>query len=120
MTVRTRRRYLAVRIHTSKTLPAESDFRNAIWKRLQELYGELGVSSIGFWLTSYVPQKKSAIIRCEHLQVRPLRAALATITEINTKPLLLQVVGISGTIRKILTHLPEIDPKQVIRPRKHR
>ncbi len=118
--MRPRRRYLAVRIHTSNKLPSETEFRNAIWKQLQELYGELGVSRIGFWLISYQPKDKSSIIRCEHTQVRPLRAALATITEINSKPLLLQVLGISGTIRKTLTHLPEADPRQVIRPRKHR
>ncbi len=118
--MRSRQRYLAVRVHTSQKLPSESNFRNAIWQQLQELYGELGVSQIGFWLTSYHPEEKSAIIRCQHTQVRPLRAALATIMQINSIPLLLHVVGISGTIRKAVTHLPELETRNVIRPRKHR
>jgi ribonuclease P/MRP protein subunit POP5 len=118
--MRPRQRYLAVQIHTSHKLPPESNFRNAIWQQLQTLYGELGVSRIGFWLTSYHPKEQSAIIRCQHTQVRPLRAALATITEINSKPLVFHVVGISGTIRKAVDHLPRLGAQDVVRPRKHR
>ena len=118
--MRSRQRYLAVRVHTSKKLPSESTFRNAIWQQLQELYGELGVSRIGFWLTSYHPNEKSAIIRCQHTHVRPLRAALATIVQMDSVPLLLHVVGISGTIRKAASILPGLEVQNVVRPRKHR
>jgi len=115
-----RQRYLAVQVHTSQKLPSESNFRNAIWEKLQELYGELGVSRIGFWLTAYHPEEKSAIIRCEHTQVRPLRAALAAILKIDSIPLIFHVIGVSGTIRKAITHLPALKEQKVIRPRKHR
>ena len=118
--MRPRQRYLAVQLHTSHKLPPESNFRNAIWKQLQELYGELGVSRIGFWLTYYHPNKHSAIIRCQHTQVRPLRAALAAITEIDSKAIVFHIIGVSGTIRKAVTHLPHLNPQDVIRPRKHR
>jgi RNase P/RNase MRP subunit POP5 len=118
--VRSRQRYLAIRIYASQALPSESTFRNAIWQRLQDLYGELGVSQIGFWVISYHPQEQSTIIRCQHTQVRPLRAALATITQIASIPLLLHVAGVSGTIRKALLHLPGLKRQKVIRPRKHR
>ncbi len=118
--MRSRQRYLAIRVHTSKKLPSESNFRNAIWQQLQELYGEMGVSRIGFWLISYHPKQKSAIIRCQHTEVRPLRAALATITQMDSNPLLFHVVGISGTLRKALTHLPDIEARGVIRVRKYR
>ena len=118
--MRPKQRYLAVQLHTSHNLPPESNFRNAIWQQLQALYGELGVSRIGFWLTSYHPNERSAIIRCQHTQVRPLRAALASITEIDSNPLGFHVVGISGTIRKAVAHLPNLNTQDVIRPRKHR
>ncbi|MFW9935134.1 MAG: Rpp14/Pop5 family protein [Candidatus Thorarchaeota archaeon] len=118
--MRTRQRYLAIRVHASQEPPSESAFRNAIWQQLQALYGELGVSRIGFWLTSYHPELKYTIIRCEHTQVRPLRAALATILEIDGVPLILQVMGISGTIRKAVSHLPGLEVQNVVRPRKHR
>ncbi|MFX1509807.1 MAG: Rpp14/Pop5 family protein [Promethearchaeota archaeon] len=115
-----RQRYLALRIYSSENLPSEADFRNAIWQQLTQLYGELGVSLIGFWLTSYHPDETSAILRCQHTQVRPLRAALATLTHVNSKPLLIHVVAVSGTIRKAVSHLPELETGKVIRARKHR
>jgi len=118
--MRLRQRYLAIRLLTHQNIPAEPTFRNAIWNQLQRLYGELGMSRIGFWLTAYHPEKQSAIIRCQHTQVRPLRAALATIRQIDSTPLLIHVVGVSGSIKKALAFLPQLDPRHVVRPRKHR
>jgi RNase P/RNase MRP subunit POP5 len=80
----------------------------------------MGVSRIGFWLTSYHPEETSAIIRCQHTQVRPLRAALATLTHVNSQPVLLHVLGVSGTIRKAVSYLPDVETTKVIRARKHR
>ena len=118
--MRPRRRYLAVRLHADGSLPSESSFRNAIWHQLQELFGEFGVSRIGFWVVAYHPLESAAVLRCQHDQVRPLRAALATLTTIGTTSLIIQVVGISGTLRKAVTLLPTLEPSKVIRPRKHR
>ncbi|MFW9986820.1 MAG: Rpp14/Pop5 family protein [Candidatus Odinarchaeota archaeon] len=118
--MRTRKRYLAVQLYSKGELPTESNFRNTIWQQLQELYGELGVSRIGFWLIAYHLDSQTAILRCQHDQVRPLRAALATIQSSNSTPLIFQVVGISGTIRKAVSLLPDLDPHTVIHPRKHR
>jgi RNase P/RNase MRP subunit POP5 len=118
--MRARRRYLAVRLHADGALPSESSFRNAIWHQLQELYGEFGVSRIGFWVVTYHPSEFSAILRCQHDQVRSLRAALAVVTQIGSTSLIIEIVGLSGTLRKAVTLLPEIDPSMVIRPRKHR
>ncbi len=95
-----------LRIITEDPLPPEGKFREAIWQQLQQLYGELGVSRVGFWVMSYNPELFFSIVRCQHNQVRELRAALATITSINHTPILLQVVGMSGTIRKAKTLLP--------------
>ncbi len=118
--MRSRHRYLATQLLGAKLLPPESALRSAIWNTLNVLYGELGVSRIGFWLIAYNRQSKSAIIRCQHDQVRPLRAALATLTSINSTPLFFHVVGTSGTIRKALSLLPNFDARSVIYPRKHR
>ncbi|MFX0169817.1 MAG: Rpp14/Pop5 family protein [Candidatus Hodarchaeota archaeon] len=115
-----RRRYLAVHLHAGEKLPSEASFRNAIWQQLQELYGEFGVSRVGFWVIAYHPTESVAILRCQHDQVRPLRAALASLTHINSIPLIVEVVGISGTLRKVTTLLPELTPSEVIKPRKHR
>jgi len=104
-----RRRYLAVRLVTEDSPPSDDAFREALWRRLNELYGELGVSRIGFWLVVYDPSLRAAIIRCRHDQVRMVRAALATITHIGESRLILHVVGISGTIRKAKTLIPGME-----------
>ena len=53
-----RRRYLAVQIITPNALPSETEFRKVIWQQLQTLYGELGVSRIGFWIVIYHPNQE--------------------------------------------------------------
>lgn len=118
--MRPRRRYLAVRILTRDFIPSESEFRTAIWHQLQDLYGELGVSRIGFWLVFYEQDLGLAIIRCQHDQVRPLRAALATVSNIRSTQLLLFIIGVSGTIQKAKTFLPELADVKLSTPRKRR
>ncbi|MFX1474298.1 MAG: Rpp14/Pop5 family protein [Promethearchaeota archaeon] len=105
--MRSKQRYLVIRIITEDGPPPEGKFRDAIWHQLQQLYGELGVSRVGFWVMSYHPELRFSIVRCQHNQVRELRAALATITSIGRTPLLLYVQGISGTMRKAKTLLPK-------------
>ena len=106
--MRARRRYLAVHVLSEGRLPSEVEYRSAVWQQLQALYGELGVSRIGFWLVIYNGETGESIIRCEHDQVRPLRAALASLTHIGPTMGLLHVKGISGTIRKAKTLLPKL------------
>jgi RNase P/RNase MRP subunit POP5 len=103
--MRQRQRYLTIHIITDHPLPSEVEFRNAIWNQLQLLYGELGVSRIGFWVVLYHPPLQAAIVRCQHDQVQALRAALASITEVTTTPVLFYVKGVSGTIRKAKTFI---------------
>ena len=98
-----------LRIVTEDGIPPESKFREVIWQRLQQLYGELGVSRIGCWVLSYDPELSFSIVRCHHNQVRELRAALATIKYVGHAPILLHVVGISGTIRKTKTLLTALE-----------
>ncbi len=103
--MRQRQRYLTIHIVTDHPLPSEVDFRNSIWNQLMLLYGELGVSRIGFWVVLYYPPLQAAIVRCQHDQVQALRAALACISEVATTPILFHVKGISGTIRKAKTFI---------------
>ncbi|MFX1562905.1 MAG: Rpp14/Pop5 family protein [Promethearchaeota archaeon] len=98
-----RHRYLVVQLVTEDSMPSEEKFRRVLWTQLQNLYGELGVSKVGFWVVVYHPESKAVVIRCQHDQVRALRATLATITRIGSTSLLLHVVGVSGTIRKAKT-----------------
>jgi ribonuclease P/MRP protein subunit POP5 len=116
--MRLRQRYLAIRLLTEESMPSEERFRSVLWTELQNLYGELGVSKIGFWVIIYHPELKAAIIRCQHDQVRALRATLATITRVGSTSLIFHVVGVSGTIRKAKTFIPELSTHREKRRRK--
>lgn len=118
--MRLRQRYLAVRLVTEDSIPSEEKFRRVLWTQLQNLYGELGVSKVGFWVVIYHPESKAAVIRCQHDQVRALRAALATITRIGSATLLFHVVGVSGTIRKAKTFIPGLEAYKDLRRLKRR
>jgi len=107
--MRPRHRYLAVRLVAVTNSLSEEAFREGLWQQLQQLYGELGVSRIGFWIVIYDAASQASIIRCQHDQVRALRAALATVTGIRGVPLLLHVVGLSGTISKAKTLIPGLE-----------
>jgi ribonuclease P/MRP protein subunit POP5 len=104
--MRARHRYLAVRLVGGTSSLSEDAFRDGLWQQLQQLYGELGVSRIGFWLMMYDPESYASIIRCQHDQARVLRAALAAVTAIRGVPLLLHVVGMSGTINRAKMLIP--------------
>lgn len=106
--MRPRHRYLAVRLVGAAESLSEEAFRDGLWQQLQQLYGELGVSRIGFWIVIYDSHSGASVIRCQHDQVRALRAALAAITAIRGVPVLLYVVGLSGTINKAKLLIPEL------------
>jgi len=70
---------------------------NAILK----LFGEYGASQANLILIEYNQQKSSAILRCSHTTVEMVRASIASVTEINGKPVVIHVVGVSGTLRAL-------------------
>ncbi len=107
--MRPKHRYLAVRLVGAPSSLSEEAFRDGLWQQLQQLYGELGVSRIGFWVVIYDADSRASVIRCQHDQVRPLRAALATVTGIRGVPLLLHVAGLSGTIKKAKQLIPGLE-----------
>ena len=107
--MRPRHRYLAVQLVGATDSVPEEAFREGLWQQLQQLYGELGVSRTGFWVMIYDSAAHASIIRCQHDQVRELRAALATVTGIRGVPLLLHVVGLSGTINKAKQLIPGLE-----------
>jgi RNase P/RNase MRP subunit POP5 len=57
----------------------------------------------------YDLELRASIIRCQHDQARVLRAALAAVTGIKGVPLVLHVVGLSGTIKKAKRLIPGLE-----------
>jgi len=100
-----RRRYLAVKVDNIQVVE-ERELKNAVWNAVERLFGEYGASKTGFVLISYDSSKNYAVLRCANTALEPFRASLASITEINGKPAVIQVLGVSGTLKSLKRKFP--------------
>ena len=100
MSKRVRRRYLALRVVSEQHLD-ERDVIDAVWKAVFELFGEYGASRTNVSLMEYDPQRNYAVVRCSHTALERVRASIASITDINGKPAVIRVIGVSGTLRAL-------------------
>ena len=98
--LREKRRYIAFKIHCAKTLQ-ELEVNGAIYQSVLNLLGELGMaeSSVFILRGIYTPDKKIGLIRCSHTAVEHVRAALALASRVGEEPIMIEVLGISGTIK---------------------
>jgi len=74
---------------------------NAVWNAVMKIYGEYGASQAGLSLISYEPEEKFAVVRVGHKAVEMVRASLASITSIASKPAAVHVLRVSGTIKAL-------------------
>ncbi len=75
---------------------------NTIWKACMENFGTVGCAKFMLWVPSnlYDEKKRAGIIRCTSKTVENLRFALSTIKEVDGKPAVFHVLGVSGTIKR--------------------
>jgi ribonuclease P/MRP protein subunit POP5 len=97
---RVRRRYLALKV-VSEQHVNERDVIDAVWNAVLELFGEYGASQTDLSLIKADPERNYAVVRCSHKSLERTRASIASITEINGKPAVVHVIGVSGTLRAL-------------------
>ncbi|MBE0512272.1 hypothetical protein IBX38_04400 [Candidatus Bathyarchaeota archaeon] len=100
MSKRMRRRYLALRV-VSEQRVTERAVMGAVWNAVLELFGEYGASQTNVSLIEYDPQRNYAVVRCSHTALERARASVASITEIDGKPAVIRVIGVSGTLKAL-------------------
>lgn len=93
-----RRRYIAFELLSEGEI-TKSMLIHSIMNEIVRIYGEYGASKAQFWLSYYEEDSKRGIIQCTHRTVDLVRVPLAAITEIERTPVLVHVLGISGTIK---------------------
>jgi len=93
-------RYVVFEI-ISKTEVSFEDIVGCVWRSVLGLFGEAGASEIMLWVPKefYNAKKKRGMIRSTHHGVEMLRAALASIKDINGEPAIVVVLGVTGTMR---------------------
>ncbi len=94
-----RRRYVVFRIAGSEEIEKD-DVARSIVEVLLKLFGEVGVSYMNLRFIDYDKVLGFGIIRCGHKLVDELRAGLCLISEIRNVPVLVDVVKVTGSLRK--------------------
>jgi ribonuclease P/MRP protein subunit POP5 len=97
---RVKRRYLAIKIDSSESFSSK-EIMDAVWNAILKLFGEYGASQTGLRLIDYDVERKIVIIRTAHTTLTTVRAATASITQIEGKPASLHILTVSGTIKAL-------------------
>lgn len=73
---------------------------DAIWQNSMALFGETGASKFSLWVpyNLYDRKKRRGIVKCAHTSVEEVRSALAAIRQIGNEPVIVHVLGVTGTI----------------------
>jgi len=79
----------------------ESDLENALFGSVSRLFGEYGVSKACLVLLSHDAIKNCAVLRCTNIALDMVKASLASITVIGSKPAAVHILGVSGTLRSL-------------------
>jgi len=101
----TRQRYLAIKIESTQPID-EKEFKQTLWNTISRLFGEYGASKTGLVVVEYDANKNRAILRCANVATEVIRASLASISEIDTKPAAVHVIRVSGTLKSLHKNLP--------------
>lgn len=100
MSERVRRRYLALRVLSEQSI-SKRDVVDAVWNAVLQLFGEYGASQTNLTFIEYNSEKNWGIVRCSHRALEMVRASVASVTEINGKPVAIDVLGVSGTLEAL-------------------
>ncbi len=112
--LRGRWRYLAVGLRTWSGVPlSRAAFTRALEDAIVTLYGDAGSAAIDarVYAFSVADGYGESVIRVQRGEVERARAAVATVTSVESSPVGLSVRGVSGTVRgceeKYLGRQPE-------------
>jgi len=101
-TLREKKRYLAFEILSKSKIKAHSDVSRAIWQGMLSFNGTRGVAQAGMQVLpeKYNDKRQRGIVRVNHKNVDALKAGLALIQDIDTAPVSIRSIGVSGSIKK--------------------
>ena len=99
-TLRPKNRYMAYQVIAEKKI-LFADLANAMWHSMLNLLGESGTGKTNIWIlkSAWDENNQTGLIKCDHTAVEHVRASLALIQRIGDNPVIVKVLGISGTIK---------------------
>jgi ribonuclease P/MRP protein subunit POP5 len=97
---REKRRYLSLKIECKQSLD-EQALLMAIQASVCKLFGEYGLSQAKIKLIKYFSEKQELIIRCSHLMLDRVKAAITLIIDVNGEDATIHISGVSGTLKAL-------------------
>jgi RNase P/RNase MRP subunit POP5 len=79
----------------------EREVLEAVHVSVLRLFGEYGASKADIKLIKGVPEKRQLVLRCSHLMLEKVRAAIVSTVEVDGKAVSVHVVGVSGTLKAL-------------------
>ena len=100
MIKREKRRYIAINVESEQYFN-ELEVLAAVQASVLRLFGEYGASKADLKLIKTIPEKRQLVLRCSHLMLEKVRAAIASIVQIADRPAVVHVVGVCGTLKAL-------------------
>lgn len=100
MIKREKRRYLALNVACGQPFD-EHEVLDAVHVSVLRLFGEYGASKADIKLIKGDSEKRQLVLRCSHLMLEKVRAAIASTVEVDGKAASVHVVGVSGTLKAL-------------------
>lgn len=104
-TLRERKRYVVFEILSDKPLQYAKDISKAIETSLISLVGSIGSSKAGllFLNDRYDTKHQRGIVRVAHTSVDELISAMTLVSSIDSHPVTIRTLGVSGIMKKALS-----------------
>ncbi|HUT82031.1 MAG TPA: Rpp14/Pop5 family protein [Candidatus Bathyarchaeia archaeon] len=97
-----RQRYLLFEIMILKDEKiSDKALLETFWSAYTSLFGAVGSSRAGVYLSYYNNEENYGILRCSNYSINSVRATLTLISKINDLPVLIHVLKTSGTIKNL-------------------
>jgi RNase P/RNase MRP subunit POP5 len=97
---REKRRYLKLKIESNQQLDDDS-VMDAVYASVKRLFGEYGASKANIRLITGLPENQYVVVRCSHLMLQHVRAAVASTVEIDGTEAAIHVLAVSGTLKAL-------------------
>ena len=104
-----KRRYLAIQVISETSFSGE-DLLKTVQGMLLKLYGEYGLSRSGLRLLEFHSVQGEGILTCNHDFMPQMRSTLAAVRTVAGKPVIPQVLGVSGTVKRLRRKFMEGKP----------
>ncbi len=101
-TLRERKRYVCIRIFCEKDFEYK-DFEYCLYETMKKIFGNFTLAYLSFRIKkeTFDKNKKVVILKCNHISLPFLIASLGFLKEIKNQKIIIKILKVSGTIKKI-------------------